>query len=224
MRIHTSTRVRASLVPGHRPAGPAILLMGVVSMTPRLWSRHDAEAEFSSDGSYRYSLSRMWDTDRPVLSVVMLAPMRAGKARDVHTLRHFIKLAEDLGYGAIIVRNLYALVCADSGELDGHPDPVGPHNDAALSHCCEHDLTVMAWGSDADPARAHEVARHLWEDCRRRGTSLAVMGWTSTHQPLHPDQVSRHPRLECLTPTASHSTHEFEDPRWSELLFSCAAA
>lgn len=193
-------------------------------MTPRLWPRLDADAEFSPDGSYRYSLSRTWDTDRPVLSVVMLAPARAGKARDVPTIRHFIKLAEDLGYGGIIVRNLYALVCTDFDDLDSHPDPVGPHNDAALSHCCEHDLTVIAWGRDADPSRAHEVARQLWEDCRRHGTSLAVMGWTSTHQPLHPDQVNRHPQLECLTPTTSHTAHEFEDPHWSELLFACAAA
>ena len=180
-------------------------------------------ALFSPCGVYRYHLGRVWDPMRPRLGLVMLNPSKADGRRNDATIRRCMRFAAMWGYGGIVVRNLYALVSTDPHQLWNHADPVGPDNDAELALCSEHDLTVLAWGANAAPDRAHEVAAMLWESSRQHGTSLAVMGWTASGQPRHPVRMRKDTVLECVTPASSGDTHETEDPRWGQLFYSVAA-
>jgi hypothetical protein len=189
----------------------------------RLVPHTESSAAFSPCGRYRYRLVRRWDSALPLLCLVMLNPSKANGRRNDPTVRRCIGLARSWGYGGIVVRNLYALVSTDPDELSDHPDPVGPDNDAELALCSRQDLTVLAWGANADAARAQQVAATLWWASRERGTSLAVLGWTGGGQPRHPLYVRSGTPLECVTPSAS-GAHEQEDPRWGRLFFGGIAA
>ena len=52
-----------------------------------------------------------------------------------------------MGYGGIVIRNLYARVSPHPDYLGVASDLVGPDNDAELARCSELDLTVLAWGT-----------------------------------------------------------------------------
>lgn len=179
----------------------------------------ESSAVFSECGTYRYRLVRIWDDTKPVMGLVMLNPSKAGAWHNDRTTRRCIAFAKAFGYGGIVIRNLYALVSTDPQVLADHPDPVGPNNDDELMLCCERDLTVLAWGADADPHRAREVAARLWRMSCTHRTSLGVLGWTAGGQPRHPLYLSRDTPLECLTPVDTGSAHELEDPRWGHLFF-----
>jgi hypothetical protein len=183
----------------------------------------ESSARFSACGTYRYRLVRIWDSTAPVLCLVMLNPSKAGAWHNDRTIRRCIAFARSFGYGGIVVRNLYALVSTDPRALADHHDPIGPDNEAELALCCRHDLTVLAWGGDADPDRAHQVAARLWRDAQSAGTSLAVFGWTVTEQPRHPLYLSKNTPLECVTPSDFTDAHESEDRRWRHLTFGIAA-
>ncbi|WP_102145683.1 DUF1643 domain-containing protein [Mycobacterium hubeiense] len=178
-----------------------------------------SSAAFSPCGTYRYRLVRVWDPALPSLCMVMLNPSKADDRRNDATIRRCIRFAQKWGYGGIVVRNLYALVSTDPDQLWSHPDPIGPDNDAELALCCQHDLTVLAWGANAAPQRAHQVAARLWEASRHHQTSLAVLGWTAAGQPRHPVRMRADTMLEGVTPASSGDAHETEDPRWAQLFY-----
>lgn len=195
-----------------------------IALPLELPSHIESSAVFDDEGTYRYRLVRTWDNHQPVLCLITLHPSKAGVWRNDRTIRACKRLAVSLGYGGIIVRNLYALVCCDPNTLTGHPDPVGPRNDAELLACCEHDLTVLAWGDDADSSRAHQVTAALWRRAQQHGTSLAVLGWTVHGQPCHPLDLDTPAALECITPSDFTGAHDSEDHRWRYLLFGGIAA
>lgn len=190
----------------------------------RLVHHTEPSAVFSPCGRYRYRLVRVWDQALPLLGLVTLQPMKSEARRNAATMRCCSEVARSSGYGGLVVRNLYALVSTHPGRIGDHPDPVGPDNDAELAQCSQHDLTVLARGPDAEPARAHRVAFALWRASCAHGSSLAVLGWTDTGQPEHPLAVGAGTTLKCYTPALSADTHEDEDPRWGRLFFRAIAA
>ena len=65
-------------------------------------------AHFSEDGEKRYLLEKTWDTSKPKLAIIMLAPSEAnGVALDSTTLL-VLNNASRLGYGSIAIVNLFA--------------------------------------------------------------------------------------------------------------------
>lgn len=65
-------------------------------------------AHFSEDGEKRYLLEKTWDTSKPKLAIIMLAPSEAnGVALDSTTLL-CLNNASRLGYGSIAIVNLFA--------------------------------------------------------------------------------------------------------------------
>lgn len=198
--------------------------MTVLHLPLRLGYHTESSAVFSPCGNYRYRLVRVWDSALPLLGLVTLQPLKADGRRNDATIWCCSEVARSSGYGGIIVRNLYALVSTHPDRIGDHPDPVGPDNDAELAQCSQHDLTVLAWGPGAGPARAHHVAFALWRASCAHGTSLAVLGWTATGQPEHPLSVAAGTTLKCYTAAASAGAHEDEDPRWGRLFFSGIAA
>src|SRR3954471_10304152 len=108
-------------------------------------------AHLSSDGVYRYTLSRLWDTDpvSPEMVWVMLNPSTADAAVDDPTIRRCIGFARLWGYAGIRVVNLFALRAADPKALLAHQDPVGPDNDHWLRAVTGERFTMAAWGSHA---------------------------------------------------------------------------
>lgn len=141
-------------------------------------------AVISADGLYRYELHRSWGAG-PVVEFIMLNPSTADAEVDDATIRRCIGFAKQWGYGALVVRNLYAYRATDPGELVNIEDPVGPENREYLGRDGA-DRTIAAWG-------AHPAADGWWSGYpfgwqrhvikRRR---LYCLGINANGSPKHP--------------------------------------
>ncbi|MCA2247576.1 DUF1643 domain-containing protein [Mycobacterium intracellulare] len=173
---------------------------------------------------YRYRAVRVWDSSLPTLGVVGHRIVTGGLRRCDTDLRRISVFARAWGYGGVDLGHLYGLAAANFEVAGSRIDQIGADNDTHLAAVCQdNDLTVLAWGHDADPARAHEVAELLWRVTAGHGGSLAVLGWDESGQPCTAQEVPRATTPECLTLSAtSHGLHEAEDPRWMHLLAGAA--
>ena len=145
------------------------------------------EAVLSEDGSYRYSLTRVWARENGTAVFVMLNPSIADANEDDPTIRRCMGFARSWGLGGILVLNLYALRSTDPKALWSHEDPIGPDNfryltDALSAACFFGTPVVAAWGANAKPLRT-EAFKSLARD---RGVALQSLGTTKAGAPRHP--------------------------------------
>lgn len=108
-------------------------------------------ATISSDGKYRYRLSRHW-SDEPEVTFVMLNPSTADAERDDATIRKCVGFAKRWEMGGIYVGNLFAVRATNPEDMKQASDPVGSENYDHLSWMCERaekngGLVVCAWGT-----------------------------------------------------------------------------
>ena len=132
--------------------------------------------------AYRYSLSRSWNLDKPMVMFIMLNPSTADADRDDNTIRRCIGFAQSWGYGGLWVGNLFGLRSPHPEDLLLSDDPVGPQNDAALNSMADRsDLVVAAWSAFAAkfPAREAQV-RGMF------GPRLYCLATTKGGHPRHP--------------------------------------
>ena len=74
------------------------------------YSRCFTNLKFSDDNLDRYLLSKTWDTEKPSLAIIMIAPSEAtGIALDSTTML-VLNHAARLGYGSVSILNLFARV------------------------------------------------------------------------------------------------------------------
>ncbi|QYK43438.1 MAG: DUF1643 domain-containing protein [Paracoccaceae bacterium] len=120
--------------------------------------------------------------------LVMLNPSVADAARDDPTIARGIARARGLGFGRLVVVNLFGLVSPDPAALRRATDPVGSGNDAALEMATAGaGLVICAWGNHG--ALAGRAAR-VTERLRARGVALHHLGLTRSGQPRHPLYVA----------------------------------
>lgn len=113
-----------------------------------LFSGDTSYAVVSECGRYRYELGRRWD-DGPLLEFIMLNPSTADASADDPTIRRCVGFARRWGYGAIVVRNLYALRATNPEVLLNYSgDAFGPENAHYLGRD-NADCTIVAWGAHA---------------------------------------------------------------------------
>lgn len=144
-----------------------------------------ATAVFDAGRRYRYRLTRVWDSSRPLAVWVMLNPSTANAMEDDRTIgRCRSYAADEWACGGIVVVNLFALRSTDPAKLRTHADPVGPHNAVFVRHAVrEAGLVVAAWGAGGVLGnRGPDMGTALGE----AGIALQCLGVTSTGQPRHP--------------------------------------
>lgn len=149
----------------------------------------------SACGRYRYELIRRWDDAGPVLEWIMLNPSAADDVADDPTVRRCVAFAKRWGYGAIVVRNLFALRATNPGALlaywvgtlgvdyrggaDDLGPAIGPENFAYLAKG-DADCTIVAWGAHAATlewfAAGHRINR----------PKLFCLGTNAGGSPKHP--------------------------------------
>ena len=66
------------------------------------------EAVFSEDESKRYLLRKVWDTKKPKLAIILLAPSSADGIQLDSTTLLVLNNADRLGYGSVDIVNLFA--------------------------------------------------------------------------------------------------------------------
>lgn len=138
--------------------------------------------------TYRYELVRIWDASLPLLSVVMVNPSTADHTKNDATIIKVMEFARRLGYGGVIVVNLFAFRATDVNELKTAADPVGPLN--AHYICCamiRTPMTLVAWGASAKlPVQLRDHWRKVSDLAHMMDRSLYCLGTCNDGHPKHP--------------------------------------
>ena len=143
---------------------------------------------------YRYTLRRDWTDEMGLFSAehkgavlfLMLNPSTADATKDDNTVAKCLRLARRWGYGALEVRNIFALRSTDPMGLRKIADPVGPQNDGAITSCVtnpETTLIIAAWGNHGVYLERGAHVRKLLEQTARPVFAFCL---TNQNQPAHP--------------------------------------
>lgn len=145
----------------------------------------DADATLSPDGTYRYRLVRTWDPSGPTATFVLLNPSTADAEADDRTVTRCVKYAAGMGFGRLVVVNLFALRSSDPADLGAHPAPVGPENDRHVEAAARAaDRVVVGWGNaGGERERSREITDRLDGD-------LYAIGTTAAGHPRHPSRTA----------------------------------
>lgn len=134
---------------------------------------------------YRYGLSRVWDRTAGSVLFVMLNPSTADEFRNDPTVARCETRARRMGFGAVMIANLFAFRATRPTDLKRAAAPVGPLNDRILAHWTNSaDLTIAAWGAHgAHLDRACKYAQSLPD-------RVSHLGLTKAGHPRHPLYVA----------------------------------
>jgi hypothetical protein len=152
-------------------------------------------ASFSADGKYRYKLWRHWgfgagpDATNGTVCFLMLNPSTADHEKNDPTVERCQRRAHAMGYGGLVVTNLFALRSTDPRALKKDADPVGPDNDQAILEAASScQRVICAWGTHGVlHDRGIVVLKMLALEHKRK---LLCLGLTSGGHPRHPLYVS----------------------------------
>ena len=97
---------------------------------------------------YRYNLTRIWDPNGERVHFVMLNPSSATEIQNDPTVERCERRSRALEYGAFCVTNIFAWRDTDPKKMRAALDPIGSHNDEAITKACKWaDKTIAAWGT-----------------------------------------------------------------------------
>ena len=140
-------------------------------------------ADFSHCRTYRYCLWRRWSSSAP-LTWVMLNPSTADESVNDPTVERCERRARSMGFGGVVVVNLFAYRATDPKAMKAATDPVGPWNDRAIVDAAQRaGMVICAWGNHGSHrGRAQGVGELL----RAHGVALHALKVTGSGQPGHP--------------------------------------
>lgn len=139
-----------------------------------------SSARLSDDRKYRYSLSRIWNADFPIVMFVGLNPSIADEQSDDPTIRRCINFARSWQCGGLVMTNLFAWRETKRKEMLLVADPIGPENDAHLISIAQRTaFVVAAWGNDGS-------FKHRDEEVRALLPELHYLRMSKKGQPWHP--------------------------------------
>lgn len=147
-----------------------------------------AGAIFDMAHQYRYLLWRRWSDTAPMLGFCMLNPSKADAGSEDATSTRCNNRAISLGFGGVLICNLFAYRATDPVDMKTRADPVGRHNDAALEMAFASTRTMIAaWGTHGEHrGRFHDVLARAQE----LGRSFHHLGLTKDGHPRHPLYVA----------------------------------
>lgn len=155
-------------------------------MITRTHTKGDAPstAIYSDCERYRYSLTRVWDTEGRRVNFVMLNPSTATEVQNDPTVERCERRARALGFGGFAVTNIFAWRDTDPRAMRAASDPIGPENDAAiLDRAAWADQVIAAWGTHgAHMGRGADVAALL----RNTDRPIFHLGLSKAGHPKHP--------------------------------------
>lgn len=139
-------------------------------------------AVFSEDRRYRYWLKITWEPTHPVFCFCGLNPSTADELKNDPTVERCERRARGMGYGSLIVVNLFAYRATDPREMKRQADPVGDRNDEAIRNAVVvSDLFLCGWGNHgAFRGRGEQVMRFL------DGHDPQCLGVSKAGHPVHP--------------------------------------
>jgi hypothetical protein len=155
-------------------------------MITRTHTKGDAPstAVYSDCERYRYSLTRIWDTDGTSVQFIMLNPSTATEVQNDPTVERCERRARALGHGAFRVTNIFAWRDTDPRKMRKAVEPIGPENDATiLNGVAWADQTICAWGTHGEHmSRGSQMEAIL----RNTRAPLFHLGLSKAGHPKHP--------------------------------------
>ncbi|CUH53858.1 DUF1643 domain-containing protein [Shimia marina] len=155
-------------------------------MITRHFQKDDAasSAIYSDCETYRYALTRIWDSARPRLLFIMLNPSKATEQQNDPTIERCERRARALGFGGFRAVNIFALRETDPKKMRQHPAPAGPDNDAVVAESCLWADTILAaWGAHGDHQQRGFQMRDVLQST---GQDIHCLGLTKAGHPRHP--------------------------------------
>ena len=116
------------------------------------------EAIFSDDKKYRYLLSKVWDKNRPIATVISISPSAFYNVTCDTTTMLIQNNLEALGCGGMELVNLISKVGVEAKRLKSLIDNVGQETDHYILESVKRTaLTVFAWGRIAGMNKAFQA-------------------------------------------------------------------
>ena len=134
-------------------------------------------------GTYRYLLRRQWCRSRPCLVFICVNPSKATATVTDPTTRKCTDIARNLGFGGIIIANLFAYRSPYPRAMRRAPAPAGPRNDRLLRRLAQTEATIVAaWGTNGAFRGRDKFVQSLFP-------KLFCLGRTLYGFPRHPLSV-----------------------------------
>ena len=157
-------------------------------------------AFLSECDTYRYLLTRIWDTSLPIVVFVMLNPSTADGEKDDPTIRRCIGFAQRWGLGGLAVCNLFAYRATKPKDLaDAYGagiDIAGPLNRTWVQALTgQAHMVVAAWGSSGG-TKIQKLVKEQAQDYLE-GINAVCLGRSRNGQPRHPLMLSYETTVEA---------------------------
>lgn len=148
------------------------------------------EALFSQKHTHRLLLRKVWDSDKPTASVIMINPHTAGTFCTDSTTMFTLNNLFALGYGTANLLNLYTRICGRiSLRFNSDEDLLDPANDEIIVKCAaESDDIIIAWGSAGhNSQRVRDRQSELLEKLKAYPLKIITDGGEIAYHPLSPN-------------------------------------
>lgn len=147
----------------------------------------NTSAIFSSDREHRFSLIRVWDDTKPLVAFCMLNPSTADEIKNDPTVERCQRRAKMMGYGGLIVVNIFSYRATDPNELyysESVFDLSPFSNDDAILYAANRCATfICGWGKHGSLyGRGTEVLRML----KKAGVTPQALRINKDGSPAHP--------------------------------------
>jgi hypothetical protein len=145
----------------------------------------ESSAAFSNCRDFRFRLTRRW-SDGPTIAFIGLNPSTADEFKLDPTITRITRRANALGFGRLVMLNLFAYRSTDPAALkqrfDAGLEIIGDQNNQTIRQEAEKAATVVcAWGVHGTLARRdRDVLRLLG------GIKLHCLGKSKDGHPKHP--------------------------------------
>jgi len=148
----------------------------------------ESYAHFSDCDNYRYLLCRTWDESKPAICYLMLNPSTADEKVNDNTIERCQRRATSMGYGTLIIVNIFPYRLTDSRQLNKVQDLYGDRELANLEivyAVAKADMTICGWGNHKlAGSRAREIMALL--DQHKLLHKIHCLKQNSDGSPAHP--------------------------------------
>lgn len=158
----------------------------------------DYGANISPDGSYRYSLWRIWNLPKGICTWIMVNPSTADTTQNDFTTMKCMKFTSGWGYGGLVIVNLFPFRAVNPLELRvvGRDKAIGNdaiNRDIITTSLKNSQLAIAAWGKHG---QLYKRDQELLPDMIRFN-NLHALQLTVDGTPYHPMNVkgNAHPFL-----------------------------
>ncbi|MFF2499577.1 DUF1643 domain-containing protein [Peribacillus sp. NPDC058075] len=144
-------------------------------------------ASFDETRTFRYSLTRIWDSKKEKVVFIGLNPSTADEVKDDPTLKRCINFAKrwhNGKYGSLEMVNLFSYRSTDFDMLKNFDNPIGIENDKYLLNAVRNaSLVVIAWGEKGIYRNRHIEVLKLFKVANIPVYCLDIL---KCGQPKHP--------------------------------------